>query len=190
MRITIVGAGNVGGTLGRRWAERGHEVRYAGRDDIAAQTAGAEVVVLATPWGALPAVARQLAGLQGVVLVDATNPIAPGFTLDRGPAGESGAERLAALVPGARVVKAFNTVGFNVMADPVFDGQPATMCYCGDDGDARRIVHGLAADLGFDPVDAGPLAQARFLEPFALLWITLAMKQGLGREMAFRLLRR
>jgi predicted dinucleotide-binding enzyme len=190
MKITIVGAGNVGGTLGRRWEAAGHQVRYAGRDDIPQAVAGAEVVVLATPWKAMSEVAAQLGGLRGTVLVDATNPIGPGFSLDHGPGGESGAEWLAKLVPGAPVVKAFNTIGFNVMADPGFPGGAATLCYCGDDDGAKRRVHQLALDLGFEPVDAGPLVQARLLEPFALLWITLAMKQGLGREIAFRLVRR
>lgn len=190
MRITIVGAGNVGGTLGGRWATAGHDVRYAGRGDITQSVEGADVVVLATPWGAMTQIALQLGDLAGTVLVDATNPIGPEFTLDRGPAGESGAERLAALVPGARVVKAFNTIGFNVMADPGFPGGGATLCYCGDDPAAKRQVHQLAAELGFEPVDAGPLVQARLLEPLALLWITLALKQGLGREIAFRLMRR
>jgi hypothetical protein len=190
MHITIVGSGNVGGTLGRRWAERGHEVRYAGRGKAGEAAAGADVVLLATPWGAVPEVAAQLQGLSGAVLVDATNPIGAGWSLELGPAGESGAERLAKQVPGARVVKAFNTIGFNVMADPQFDGAPATLCYCGDDAAARRTVHQLAEELGFAPVDVGPLAKARLLEPFALLWITLAMQPGLGREMAFRLVRR
>jgi predicted dinucleotide-binding enzyme len=190
MKITVVGAGNVGGTLGRRWEAAGHQVRYAGRDDIPQAVAGAEVVVLATPWKAMSEVAAQLGGLKGTVLVDATNPIGPGFSLERGPGGESGAEWLARLVPGARVVKAFNTIGFNIMADPAFAAGPATLCYCGDDAGARQQVRQLATDLGFEPVDAGPLAQARLLEPFALLWITLAMKQGMGREIAFRLMRR
>jgi predicted dinucleotide-binding enzyme len=190
MRITIVGSGNVGGTLGRRWAGRGHEVRYAERGKAGEAAAGADVVVVATPWAAVPEVAAQLQGLSGAVLVDATNPIGPGLSLDLGPGGESGAERLAALVPGARVVKAFNTIGFNIMADPAFDGGPATLCYCGDDAAARRTVHQLAEELGFAPVDVGPLAKARLLEPFALLWITLAMQQGHGREIAFQLMRR
>jgi len=190
MRITIVGSGNVGGTLGRRWAERGHQVRYAERGKAAEAAAGADVLVIAAPWGAVPEIAAQLAGLTRPVVIDATNPIGRGFSLDLGPGGESGAERLAAQLPGARVVKAFNTVGFNVMADPIFEGQPAVLCYCGDDAEARKTVHGLATDLGFEAVDAGPLAKARLLEPFALLWITLAMQQGWGREIGFRLMKR
>src|SRR5512140_3321650 len=118
MRITIVGSGNVGATLGRRWTELGHDVRYAERGKVAEAASGADVVVIATPWGAVPEIATQLVGLKGLVVIDATNPIGKGFSLDIGPGGESGAERLAAQLPGARVMKAFNTVGFNVMADP------------------------------------------------------------------------
>lgn len=190
MQVVVIGSGNVGGTLGRRWSELGHEVRYAERGRVAEAAREAEVVVLATPWAAVPVVAAQLAEVEGLLVIDATNPIGPGFALDVGLGGESGAERLASRLPGARVVKAFNTVGFNVMANPVFDGRPAVLCYCGDDAAAKKITHQLATELGFQAVDAGPLAKARLLEPFALLWITLAMQQGWGREIGFGLMKR
>jgi 8-hydroxy-5-deazaflavin:NADPH oxidoreductase len=90
---------------------------------------------------------------------------------------------------GARVVKAFNTCGYNVMANTEFPA-PVTMFYCGDDAQAKQIVSGLAAAIGFEPHDAGGLAQARVLEALALLWVTLALKQGDGPEIAFRLMRR
>jgi predicted dinucleotide-binding enzyme len=76
------------------------------------------------------------------------------------------------------------------MADPHFPEGPATMFHCGGDAPAKAIAAQLAKDLGFEPVDAGPLTQARLLEPLALLWITLAYRQGLGREFAFRLVHR
>jgi predicted dinucleotide-binding enzyme len=76
------------------------------------------------------------------------------------------------------------------MADPRYGGEGVTMFYCGDDAAAKEVAARLAADLGFEPVDAGPLAAARLLEPLALLWISLAYRQGLGREIAFKLLRR
>ena len=88
---------------------------------------------------------------------------------------------------GAKVVKAFNTVGANVMADATFEGGPVAMFYCGDDAPSKRVVTAPIKELGFD---AGPLNQARVLEPFALLWISLALKYGYSREIAFRLLRR
>jgi predicted dinucleotide-binding enzyme len=209
MRIGIIGAGNVGGTLGRRWAALGHDVVFGVRgtpDDalraiidgaggraraatVGEAARGAEVVVLATPWAAVPDALNAAAPLDGKVLLDCTNPLKPGFTLDVGPGGESGGERVAALAKGARVVKVFNTTGFNNMADPLYGGEPTIMFYAGDDAEAKAVAKRLATELGFDAVDAGPLARARLLEPFALLWITLAVG-GLGREIAFRLVRR
>jgi predicted dinucleotide-binding enzyme len=100
----------------------------------------------------------------------------------------SGAEQVASWAPGAHVVKAFNTVGFNIMENPNFGNARPVLFYCGDHADAKQTVHQLIADLGFDAQDAGPLKQARLLEPFAMLWISLAMKGG--REIAFQLLKR
>lgn len=213
MRIGVIGAGNVGGTLGRRWAALGHAVAWGvrrpaegaaavkGGDDlpagarvtgVAEAARDAEVLVLTVPWGAVPATLAELAAagaLDGRVLVDATNPIAPGFRLDAGPAGESGAERIQAMAPGARVVKAFNTTGYGNMADPSYDGAPTVMPVAGDDAAAREVVLGLAREMGFDAIDAGPLVRSRQLEHLAMLWISLAMG-GHGRGIAFRLVRR
>ncbi len=187
MRIAIVGAGNVGGTLARRWQAAGHQVTTPGRGE--AVPADSELVLFAVPAAALEDAARAARPPAGAVVVDATNPVGPGFT--HAHATGSQAERLRDALPGARVVKAFNTVGFNVMADPSFGGTPATLALCGDDAAAKAVVSGLAAELGFAPLDAGPLARARLLEHFALLWISLAMQPGgLGREIGFALLRR
>jgi predicted dinucleotide-binding enzyme len=76
------------------------------------------------------------------------------------------------------------------MADPAYHGEPATMFYCGDDDNAKRIAAGLARDLAFEPVDAGPLSHSHLLESLALLWITLALKHGYGVNMAFRMIHR
>jgi predicted dinucleotide-binding enzyme len=100
----------------------------------------------------------------------------------------SAAEQVAQWAPGARVVKAFNTVGSNIMADPSFGSNRALLFYCGDDAAAKQTVKSLAGELGFDAQDSGPLRQARLLEPFALLWISLAYGQGYGREFAFQLI--
>lgn len=206
MRIGIIGAGNVGSTLGSRWSMAGHNIIFGSRSpksqkmtDLAQSTgamagsnqqaAEADVVVLTTPW---PATKEAISGLQlgGKVLVDVTNPMLPDLSgLEIGTT-TSGAEQVAQWAKGARVVKAFNTVGFNVMAHPQLRDGNAVMFYCGDDAEAKKTVHQLAADLGFDPHDAGPLTQARYLEPFAMLWITLALNQGYGREFGFKLMRR
>lgn len=206
MRIAIIGAGNVGGALGRRWAERGHEVTFGVRDPagaevpsgtravgVAESVRGADAVVLATPWNAVPDALRAAGSLDGRLVIDATNPLTAGLGLDVGPNGESAAERVQALVPGARVVKAFNTTGANNMADPVYGGEPVTMLYAGDDATAKTTARGLIADIGFEPVDAGPLVRARALEQMALLWIALAMGVGvkaMGRDIAFTLVHR
>jgi 8-hydroxy-5-deazaflavin:NADPH oxidoreductase len=204
MQIAIVGAGNVGGALGRRWAEKGHDVTFVVREGSEVKgglpprahvsssrdaTADADVIVLATPWAAAEDIVRSLGDVRGKILVDATNPLKAGLALDHGPQGESGAERIAARAAGARVVKAFNTTGFNNMTDPTYGGEPTVMFYAGDDPSAKEAVARLATDLGFDAVDAGPLMRARQLEHLALLWISLAAS-GMGREIAFKLARR
>jgi predicted dinucleotide-binding enzyme len=208
MNLGIIGSGNVGGTLGTRWAQAGHQVTFASRkpdskemrDLVAdagptARAAGvkdaakAEVIVLATPWPATEEIVRSAGDLSGKVVIDVTNPL---LTLDGLALGTttSGGEQVAQWAGGASVVKAFNTVGNNIMADSNFGEDRLTLLYCGDDAAAKKTVHTLAAELGFDPIDAGPLSQARLLEPMALLWISLAIKQGLGREFAFQLVRR
>jgi predicted dinucleotide-binding enzyme len=204
LRIAVIGAGNVGGTLGRRWAANGHVVTFGVREgsevkggtpagtrvaSVEDACRGAEIVELCTPWAAAPAAIAAMGSLEGKVLFDSTNPIASGFRFDGGPTGESGAERLAALATGARVVKVFNTTGFQNMAAPVYGGEPSVMFYAGDDAEAKTHAHRLAAELGFDPVDAGPLSRARELEHLALLWISLSVS-GHGRDIAFRLMRR
>lgn len=201
MKIAILGKGNVGNTLGAGWEKRGHEVIFGVRDPSkykdSTETASvkdaaksSEVVVLAVPWHAIPAALRATGDLKGKILLDATNPLLPDLSGLDLPAGTSGAEQVASLIPGVPVVKIFNTTGYPNMADPGYNGQRATMFYCGDDAGAKKTAAGLADDLGFDPVDAGPLREARTLEPLALLWIHLALKQGLGVNIAFRLMRR
>jgi hypothetical protein len=206
MRIAIIGTGNIGGTLGRRWAAR-HEVAFGTRrpEDAKVQAlvaaaggsaraasaheaaAFAEVVVLATPWSAALEAVRSAGDLAGKVVVDCTNPVGPGLRHDL--ASGSGAQTIAAEIPSARVVKAFNTAGYEVFADPRFGTEAASLFLCGDDPAAKDTVAGLARELGMEPVDCGPLGQARRLEELALLWISLAA-QGQGRSHCFRLLRR
>lgn len=210
MKIAIIGAGNVGGTLGKAWARKGHQVFYgvqrpqdakvqellkesgpnaqAGAPADAA--AFAEVVVFATPWPATEAAVASAGNLGGKIVVDCTNPLKPDLSgLEIGHTASAG-ERVAAWAKGAKVFKAFNTTGFNIMADPVLRGVPTVMFVCGDDEAAKPAVLKLAADVGFDAVDAGKLTQARLLEPWAMLWIHLAYKGGIGRDFGFALVRR
>ncbi len=202
MKIGIIGSGNVGGTLGRRWARNGHDVMFSVREGRPAAPGGlpggsvrevaeaSDLLLLATPWGAAQDAIAAAGNLSGKVVMDATNPLSPGLAgLAVGP-GTSAAEMIAGWAPGARVVKVFNTVGSNVMADSSFEHGPVVMFYCGDDAGAKGMVAGLVGELGFEGVDAGPLTQARSLEAFALFWISLAIKGGFGREIGFRFLRR
>ena len=208
MRIGIIGAGSVGGALGRGWTRAGHDVTFGVRDAaapkvqellaatgakaaaVAEAAAAGEVVVFATPWDATQDAVRHAGDLKGKIVFDCTNPLAPQLAGLTHGFDTSAGEMVAAWAPGARVVKVFNTTGANNMANPEFGGMAATMFYCGDDAEAKTVAARLAADLGFDPVDAGNLEQARLLEPLALLWIRLAYVQKQGREIAFKLLRR
>jgi hypothetical protein len=169
-------------------------VRKAGTSARAASVgeavANSDVLLLATPWPATRSAVESAEPLAGKVLIDATNPLLPDFSALEFGNTTSGAEQVASWAKGARVVKAFNSIGFGIMANPKFGDRSASLLYCGDDGEAKKAVHTLAADLGFAPHDAGPLKQARTLEPLALLWISLAMAQGYGRDIAFDLMRR
>ncbi len=210
MRIGIIGAGNVGGTLGTRWAQGGHHVTFSSRNPqsdemtalvsaagptaaaatVAETAAGSDVLVLATPWPATRQILESAGNLEGKLLIDATNPLLPNLAGLEVGTSTSGGELVASWAPGAKVVKAFNTVGYNIMADPAIAGHKALLFYCGDDVDAKVTVHDLAVELGFDAQDAGPLTQSRLLEPFALLWIRLAFTKGHGREFAFQTIAR
>jgi 8-hydroxy-5-deazaflavin:NADPH oxidoreductase len=205
MRIAIIGAGNVGGTLGRGWTRARHQVNYGVRDPDAKAAALAQrsaqvalprqavewsdVVVLATPWAVTQAVLATLGDFGGRPLLDATNPIGPGLISAVG-ADTSGGELVQAWAPTARVVKIFNSTGAENLAAPVYGDEATTMFYCGDDAPACGIATKLATDLGFDAISAGPLRNARLLEQLALLWITLAGVQGANRSIAFKMLRR
>jgi len=210
MRLAILGTGSVGGTLGPRWSALGHEVCFGSRDPRSAKAralvqaiggtaraaslreavVGAKVVVLAMPADAHEAVLRAAGDLARRIVIDATNPLKPGLAgIAVGPDG-SGAESVARLAKGARVYKALNQTGWEIMVDPVFPGGRAVMFVAGDEPQGKAIVLGLVAALGFEAVDAGGLTAARWLEPLALLWIRTAIRDRDGREIAFGLLRR
>lgn len=207
MNIGIIGTGNVGATLGTRFAQLGHPVAFGSRKPDSPEMAklagqsnsrvaspreaaqSAEVVVLATPWQSTAEALRGLGDLTGKIVFDCTNPLKADLSgLELGTT-TSAAEQVALWAAGARVVKIFNTVGFGVMAKTAFGSEAPTMFYCGDDVPAKGVARDLAAQMGFDPVDAGPLRQARLLEPLALLWISLALG-GQGVNIAFKLMHR
>jgi predicted dinucleotide-binding enzyme len=167
-------------------AQAGPNARAASQQEAAA----ADVLLLSTPWKAAQSALESLGDLSGKVLIDLLNPLLPDLSgLEVGTTTSAG-ELVAGWARSARVVKAFNTVGYNVMANADFGADRPVMFYCGDDAGAKQQVKPLIEQLGFEAIDAGPLTQARLLEPFALLWISLAYKQGQGREIGFKFLRR
>jgi NADPH-dependent F420 reductase len=213
MKIGIIGAGNIGGTLGTQWLNKGHDVMFGVRDKnnprvqaILNSPAGqgrearlgsvgeagdfGTVIVLAVPWTAVPEVLRATANLQNKILVDCTNPLSPGLTGLAIGFSTSAAEEIERMAKGARVVKAFNTLGSGNLTNLSFGPIQADTFICGNDDQAKSVVKNLAEDIGFNVVDSGPLTQARLLEPLAMLWISLAYRYGYGPDIAIKLLKR
>jgi len=183
--VAMIGTGNVGAALGRRFAENGHKVIYGSRDpsapdvrELVAATgngavavsqaeaaAQADIVVLAVPWTAAESIVRSLPDLTGKIVVDPTNPrvmASDGFA--DYPIEDSNAERIARLAPGAHVVKAFSTLGAETMLDPSLARGPVTVPIVGDDRAAKERVAALAREIGLEAVDVGPLRHARIIE--------------------------
>ncbi|MGA2479922.1 MAG: NAD(P)-binding domain-containing protein [Spirochaetia bacterium] len=205
MQIAIIGTGNVGGALARAWARAGHRIFLGVRNlrdqKVLALTAGgppitahspaeavndAETVLFAIPPNALRHVLDNLGDLKGKVLIDATNSV-------RTRAGEfaSVADALRSWTKSTDVVKCFNTTGFNVMENPKFGGVAADMFMAGSSSHAKEIAHRLAQDAGFAMCyDLGGDERIPLLESLAGIWIDLALVQGHGREIAFKLLKR
>lgn len=201
MSHAVIGAGRLGRALGLALEAKGLEVLFGVSDlrrdpdfvtesrspvlSVSAAIERAKVVVLATPFEAALALASEVSDWEGRVLVDATNPVAPsggGLQFDR---TTSGAQQIAMRARGARVVKAFNTIGFENYANPQTDAGGLFLPVAGDDPEARQYVKALALALGFDAVDLGPLAMARYMEPFAMVWMATAQRGGFGRAFGF-----
>ena len=210
MKIAIIGAGNVGASIGRGWARKGHTVTFGVRDpdkpetkalanDLgasavspAAASEDADVIVLALPWRTAEDAVKPLGSLVGKTVIDCMNPLTmtpQGLDLDRGN-DTSGAETVSAWLPKANVIKTLNQVGAEVMANTSGFPVPPVMFVAGDDDGAKAKAMTLVTDLGFEALDAGGLVMARLLEPFAMVWINQAFARGQGRHWAFGALRR
>jgi predicted dinucleotide-binding enzyme len=195
MRIAILGAGNVGGGLGRAFAAVGHDVVFGVRDPESTKTLaalaempdaeaaspadavdGADVIVFALRPVAITATVAELPSLKDRIVIDAMN---------RFDAGElpSTTVDLVALLPGAKLAKAFNTTGYENYATAAGRTVPAAMFVAGDDQDAKRAAMALASEIGFRPEDAGGLANAKVLEEMVRIW--MALTQVHGRSVAF-----
>jgi 8-hydroxy-5-deazaflavin:NADPH oxidoreductase len=186
-RIAVIGAGNIGRTLGGKWAAAGHEVVYGvrtpgepGTATIADAAAGAEVVVLAVPGAAAKGVIANLGeALRGKVVIDATNDVQ----------GSGKLHALDELADGAHPVRAFNTLGWENFANPVIDGITADLLYAAEDGTATRTAEDLIRDIGLEPVRLGGVEAFDLVDSVTRLWFTLAFERKLGRRLAFKVLR-
>jgi len=209
MKIGIIGSGNMGTGLGKIWAAKGHELIFSysrSKDKLnsliaslpnakigtPAEAAQAEVILLSVRWSDVADSLKQAGSLAGKIVIDCTNPLKPDLSgLELGYTS-SAAEEIARMAPGSRVVKAFNTAFAQVYEERsrLFGSRRASMLYCGDDAEAKSVAAKLITDVGFDPIDCGPLTAARLLEPVAMLVITLGYGMKMGTNMALDLIRR
>ncbi len=203
MRITILGAGNIGLAAGTKWKSKGHEITFGVRDpqsqkawnaiNIGAKVlpfqeamTDAEVVLIALPFAAADDVIKSIdVEWEGKVIIDATNPI----SVSTEPF-ESACEAITAWTGNGDVVKAFNTTGVGNLINPIYDGKPIETFICGDDQTTKDVVKQLAEELGFSVSDIGGSENAVMLENLAKLWLTMAYKLGKGPNFAFTIVER
>ncbi len=204
MRIAIIGAGNVGSAIAQATTDAGHNVTVAAdtdekfedltkKVDVATTTSNADAVkdadavVLAVPFAAVEGVVSELADqLAGKIVIDATNPLAPGLA-GLATNGTSGAELVQKKAPKAKVVKAFNTLFAVNQSSPMVDGTQLDGFVAGDDEEAKRTVLQLLEKIGFNPIDAGPLSVARYLEGMAFINISLNAHNGWSWQSGWKL---
>ncbi|MGH8587951.1 MAG: NADPH-dependent F420 reductase [Gammaproteobacteria bacterium] len=209
MNIGIIGSGNMGSSMGKVWATKGHNVVFSFSKDqeklrALAATAGpnartgtpaeavafGDVILLAVSWGALLEAMEAAGAMKGTVLFSCVNCLQPDF---RGLAigtTTSAAEEIAKLAPGAKVVEGLPPMAQILAgASHRLAGQQISTFYCGDDADAKKTVAKLLQDLDLEPVDAGPLTSARYIEPAGMLNVQLAYGMGLGPKIGVKLLR-
>ena len=213
MRVGVLGTGDVGRVLGSAFVTLGHEVRMGAREatndkaaawareagprasagTFADAAAFGELVVFATLGVANEQIVKAAGHdpFAGKVVIDATNPL--DFSGGMPPAlaiagNDSGGEQLQRLLPGAHVVKAFNTVGNALMFRPDLPGGPPDMFICGNDDDAKRQVSELLARFGWGVVDVGGIESSRYLEAMCMVWVIAGARSGNWRQ-AFKMLR-
>ena len=210
MTVGTIGAGKMASTLAALWPTQGHAVMLGSRrpaeirrtlgslgprvqvGTVADAVAFGNVILLATPWEAAETALRSAGSLKGKTLIDCTNAVANrgGDRTRDTRRSTSAAEEVAQWAEGANVVKAFNTIYWENLKNPLFSHHPISCFYCGDDTEAKKTVAALIKDTGFEPVDAGPLTNARYLEALAFLWMQLAFERGLGKDIALTMVKR
>ncbi len=191
MRVAIIGKGNVGLAIAEGLRGK-HEVKFGHRNpkEPAAEAAKwGEIVVIAVPYSALKNVANELgSAADGKIVLDVTNAIAETGDLAIG-FRTSAAEELQKQLPKAHVVKAFNTVFARNQSTGKVGKEPLTLFVAGNDAEAKQVVMRLGQDIGFEAVDAGPLKAARYLEPMAMLIISLGYELGMGTNIGYKLVK-
>lgn len=188
-KVGIIGRGNVGSALRQGLEGAGYEVKSAGSDlkDVRTIAAWGEVIILAIPFHALDDALRVMGdAAEGKVLLDVTNALTSDFQLALG-CTTSGAEELQKKASKARVVKAFNTVFAQNMSTGKAKGEKLTLFVAGDDKTAKDLVLAAGKAIGFDPVDAGPLANARWMETLGYFNIQLGYMLKMGTDIGFKL---
>jgi predicted dinucleotide-binding enzyme len=203
MRIGIIGVGNIGSGLGNLFARHGHEVMFSyshdpqkiqrvvneagpnarpGTPEEAARFG--DVIVLAVGWGSVVDALKAAGSLDGKTLVSCVNPLTPDFSGLVVGTTTSGAEEIAKLVPGAHVVEAFLNIFAGILhsGTMLFGTDVPSVFYCGDDADSKAAVAKLITDIGLEPIDSGPLRNARFVEPTAMLFLQLGAFLGMAKE--------
>ncbi len=202
MKIAVLGAGNIGSTMGAKWAEAGHEIIFGVRDvespkvqvllgqissgavatSVAEAASRAEVVLLSIPHAAVPEIVQSNAVfLESKIIIDATNRFGAPIVNNIAVINEA--------VPSAIIYRAFNSLGWELFAQPQFGDIRIDHFYCGPDGERRLVVEKLIAEVGVVPVYVGGLESAPVVDALGTLWVTLALQRGLGRRLAFKLLR-
>jgi predicted dinucleotide-binding enzyme len=204
MKIAIIGSGNVGGSLAQQWIKAGHEVligaklplsdkntslaakigehRFTTIDHAVKQS---DVILIATPPMVIFDIIDQMGEVGGKIIIDATNSIM------KSPEPYKTVFHCIADRTKADTVKCFNTTGYENILQPEYHGQGIDMFMAGDSDHAKAIVHQLALDCGFGScIDFGKSDKVELLEKFALSWINLAIMQGMGRNIAFKLIKR
>lgn len=197
MKIAILGFGNVGKQFAALFSKAGHDVviglRSAPTQELPYPSAtliqaveGADIVAIALPFTACAEVLPELSETTvGKIVIDSTNPLNPDWSPKLLGQENSAAEEISRLLPNADVIKAFNTIFADVMDKPVIDGHPITAFIAGDHDQAKQQVMVLAKEMGYIPIDTGPLYTSRYLESMAHLNIEIAVGQGGGTYAAF-----
>jgi 8-hydroxy-5-deazaflavin:NADPH oxidoreductase len=198
MEIAILGAGNIGGTLGRKWVQAGHQVLFGVRDlqsaktisaleqaqgakaaDVSSAIRASKGVLFSVPWKTVPEIARSnAADLNGKLLIDATNNFA-GSVINN-------LNALREAAPDSKIYRAFNSLGWEVFANPVIAGHTADMFYCGPGDENRSQIHQLIAEIGVNPIWVGDNDRIQLVDNMGALWVNMVLQRGWRRHSAFK----